>query len=62
MSNRMDVLPREYTTPHSLADAHCSSAVQYNAVNIGERKTWTQREFCTWQNSVRGQEPPKMYT
>ena len=22
---------------------------------------WTQSEFCTWQNSVRGQEPPKMY-
>jgi len=30
-----------------------------NAVNIGERKTWTQSEFCSWQNSVRGQEPPK---
>jgi len=22
--------------------------------NIGEGKTWTQSEFCTWQNSVRG--------
>jgi len=32
-----------------------------NAANIGERKTWTQSEFCTWQNSVTGQEPPKMY-
>jgi len=32
-----------------------------NAANIGERKTWTQSEFCTWQNAVRGQEPPKMY-
>ena len=32
-----------------------------NATNIGERKTWTQSEFCTWQNSVTGQEPPKMY-
>jgi len=30
-----------------------------DAANIGERKTWTQSEFCTWQNSVRGQEPPK---
>jgi len=30
---------------------------------IGERKTWrTQREFCTWQNSVTDQQPPKMYT
>jgi len=32
-----------------------------NAVNIGERKTWTQSAFCTWQNAVRGQETPKMY-
>jgi len=32
-----------------------------NAANIVERKTWTQSEFCTWQNSVTGQEPPKMY-
>jgi len=31
-----------------------------NAANI-ERKTWTQSNFCTWQNSVRGQEPPKVY-
>jgi len=29
---------------------------------IGERKTRrTQSEFCTWQNSVREQQPPKMY-
>jgi len=27
--------------------------------NIGERKTWTQSEFCTWQNFVRGQQPQK---
>jgi len=32
-----------------------------NAANIGERKTWTQSEICSWQSSVRGQEPPKMY-
>ena len=25
-----------------------------NAANIGERKTWTQREFCTRRNFVRG--------
>jgi len=31
------------------------------AAEIGERKTWTQSEFYTWQNSVRGEEPPKMY-
>jgi len=28
-----------------------------NAANIGERKTWTQSEFCSWQNSVRGKSP-----
>ena len=32
-----------------------------NAANIGEHKTWTHSECCTWQNSVRGQEPPEMY-
>jgi len=32
-----------------------------NAANIGEHKTWTQSEFCTWKNSVSGQESPKMY-
>ena len=32
-----------------------------NAANIQECRTWTQSELCTWQNSVRGQEPPKMY-
>ena len=26
-----------------------------NAANIGERKTWTRSEFCTWQNSIRPQ-------
>jgi len=30
-----------------------------NAANIEECKTWTQSEFCTWHNSVTGQEPPK---
>jgi len=29
---------------------------------IGERITWrTQSEFCTWQNSVKEQQPPQMY-
>jgi len=32
-----------------------------NADNIRERKTWTQSDFCNWQNSVRGRELPKMY-
>jgi len=32
-----------------------AAAVPYsNAANIGERKTSTQSEFCTGQNSVRG--------
>jgi len=30
-----------------------------NAANMGERKTWTQSDFCSSQNSVRGQGPPK---
>jgi len=30
-----------------------------NAVKIGERKTWTQSQFCSWQNSVRGQKQRK---
>jgi len=29
-----------------------------NPANIVERKTWTQSEFSTWQNSVTEQEPP----
>jgi len=33
-----------------------------NATRIRKRETWRmQSEFCTWQNSVTGQEPPKMY-
>ena len=28
-----------------------------NAGNIGERNTWTQSEFCTWQNTVRSESP-----
>ena len=31
-------------------------------LRIGERKTWrTQSEFCTWQNYITKQQPPKMY-
>ena len=32
-----------------------------NTPKTEERKTWTQSELCTWQNSIRGQETPKMY-
>jgi len=46
-------------TPHLLmptARVPCS-----NAAKIGECKSWMQSEFCTWQNSVTGQERWKMY-
>jgi len=49
------------TTPQSLADP-AAGVPRSNAANIGERKTLMQSEFCTWRNSVRGQEPPKVYT
>jgi len=45
------------TMPHSVAEATARLPCS-NAANI-ERKTWTQSEFCTCQNSVTGQEPPK---
>ena len=48
------------TTPQSLADSTAEVPCS-NAANIGECKTWTQSEFCAWRNSVRGQEPPKVY-
>jgi len=32
-----------------------------NAGKTGECKNWTQSEFYTWQNSITGQKPPKMY-
>jgi len=50
------LVPRRKVWLTPAAGAPCS-----NAGNIGERKTWMQSEFCRWQNSVRGQEPPKMY-
>ena len=49
-------IPR--TTPQTLADP-ATGVPCSNAANIGKRKTWTQSEFCRWQNSVRGQESPK---
>ena len=53
---RKFLVPRRKVWLTSAAGVPCS-----NAANIGECKTWTQSEFCTWQNSVRGQDPPKMY-
>jgi len=32
-----------------------------NAANIAECRTWMQREFCTLQNSIRGQTPENVY-
>jgi len=30
-----------------------------NAANIRECKTWTESEFCTWENTVKGKSPRK---
>ena len=32
-----------------------------NVANTRGCKTWMESEFCTLQNSTKGQEPPKMY-
>jgi len=48
------LVPRRKVWLSPAAGVPCS-----NAANIRERKTWTQSEFCTWQNSVKGQKPPK---
>ena len=45
------LVPRCKVWLTSTAPVPCS-----NAANIGERKIWTQREFCTGQNSAMGQE------
>jgi len=44
------LVPRRKVWLTPVAGVPCS-----NAVNIGERKTWTYSEFCTGQNSVKGQ-------
>ena len=48
------------TMPQSLADS-ATGVPCSNAADIGEQKTWTKSKFCTWRNSVRGQETPKIY-
>jgi len=48
------------TTPQTLADTS-ARVLCSNAANLGECKNRTQSEFCSWQNSVTGQEPPKMH-
>jgi len=50
------LVPRRKVWLTPAAGVPCS-----NAANIGERKTWTQSEFCMCRNSVRRQELPKMY-
>ena len=55
MSNVMTALPNIgdalCSTPQSLADVHFWSAC------LQENARLTQSEFCTWQNSVRGNSP-----
>ena len=51
------LVPRRKVWLTPSAGLQCSNA---NATNV-ERNTWTQSEFCTLQNSIRGQEPLKMY-
>jgi len=46
---KRSVIPFQKVWPTPAAGVPCS-----NAANIGEGKTWTQSEFCIWQNSVRG--------
>jgi len=49
-----------FLVPHRKAWLTSAAGVPYsNAANIGERKTWTQREFYTWQNSVTGKSSRK---
>jgi len=48
------LVPRHKACLMAAAIVPCS----HNA-NIEECKTWTQSEFCSWQNSIRGQEPSK---
>jgi len=63
MPNVMAALPNIggalCSTLQSLAEAHYTGVPCSNAANIAERKTWTQSEFCTLQNSVSGQQPGK---
>jgi len=60
MATLMNIGDTLFSTPQSLPDAHAGVPCSDDA-NIGERESWTQSEFCTWQNSARGQGPPKMY-
>ena len=52
--NSMFLVPRHKVWLMPAAGVPCS-----NAANIGECKTWTQSEFCTWQNSITGAKAAK---
>jgi len=53
--------PYRVKIPHRKVWLTSTARVPFsNAGNIAERNTWTQSEFCTLQNSVRGQELPKI--
>jgi len=58
--------PVEYRWPSVLNAAKFGSRPLLDCravtLSIGQRKTWrTQSEFWIWQNSVREQQPPKVY-
>jgi len=70
IQNKLECGPRPnvITAQPKIGGAVCESSVIpftaegvscSNAANIRERKTWTQSQFCAWQNSIRGQKPPK---
>jgi len=48
------LVPRREVWLRPAAGVPCS-----NVANISECKTWTQSEFCMWQNSVRDKSPQK---
>ena len=47
--------------PHKVWLTTTARVLCNHITNIEECKSWTQSEFCTWKNSLRGQEPQKMY-
>ena len=64
MPNVMVALPNSWRPVLNAAKFGWRPLLECRAVTlpIGERKTWrTQSELCTWQNSVTGQQPPKVY-
>jgi len=48
------LVPRRKSLADPAAGVPCS-----NAANTGERKTWTQSEFCTWRSLISFY-PPRM--